>query len=231
MMRRMQPLCWAVAGLLVAGAALADNGLAVNSAAAARGTSNGLQVTCAPNGSAGNVFVQSDEANAEKHFLMRFTLEPSTLTLAAGKAIRIGTMSTEASDQNMVVLFLKRSIGDQFQLRFWFLTDTVPLSTAAANMTQIFLANYLGAEQTLTRTVEIEWTASSAPGANDGSIHIRRYNEAGDTLQADNSISGLDTDTLEVGHARFGILGGTGNTTVNCTSPGHYFFDEFESYR
>lgn len=216
----------AVVGLLAAELASATNALDVTAGAALLGTSNGLEVTCRDilDGVTANVFVQSDHPASEKHYRARFAIRLDQLALNSGKAIRIAAISDDADDNHLVV-FMKKSTGNQWQARLWYKTDTVALSAGP----QIFWADASVFPQTATRILEVEWTASTGPGANNGTAHIRRFSDAGAQIGI-GSLANLDTDTKEISFFRAGILGGTGNAT-NCSGTGDYHFDEFESYR
>ena len=68
--------------------------------------------------------------------------------------------------------------------------------------------------------IELDWRASTAPGANNGGL----------TLWIDNiqqvDLTGVDNDTWRVDRARLGALSG-----IDAGTTGIYYFDAFESRR
>ena len=96
-MRNSVKLGWAAAfGLLVASsAAWGAAGVTVNGTAAMNGTSFGMSVNL--DGTATNAFVVSQHPTDETHFLFRFFINPGTVNITPGTALRIGAVGDEAA--------------------------------------------------------------------------------------------------------------------------------------
>lgn len=209
-------LALAGTALLVASGAFAANTLTVVPGAAMNGTTQGLSVNL--DGSTNNVYVESAHPNNETHYHARFWINPATTAInAQNKSIRIAGLGDDVAAQH-VLLFLRRNGSDNsMRLNTWYKADTGSF-VSGPGMFLMFQTNI-----NQPRQVEIEWTAATAPGANDGSLFVRRLAPT----TAEESITGLDTDTLQVDNYRQGLLAGSG---ANATG-GAYHFDEFESYR
>ncbi|MBP7588724.1 MAG: hypothetical protein KBA72_12295 [Thermoanaerobaculia bacterium] len=217
----MKKLTLAVALLLsfaLAGSASAANSLAVTAGAALNGTNFGLAVST--DGSANNVFVQSDHPTDETHYLIRFWLNPSTVSIDPNTSIRIGAIGDDGAAGQHVVFFLRHDVPvagtPQYTVNAW-RKDDAGTFVFANNLFHTFVSG------AAARQYEFEWTRSTGVNTNDGSFRMTRLNPTVVTKTNSN----LDNDTLQADNIRIGILSGSG---VNGNS-GSFFFDEFESYR
>jgi hypothetical protein len=203
----------AVLVVIGTGSAFAANSLAVTAGGAA-GSDFKLEVIC--DGSSNNVFVQSNHPTGESHYLIRFWMNPALLNLTANQSIRIGAIGDNVQGQH-VLLFMKRNMADNsFRLNTWYNTDTGPYTAGPG----VFLM--LQTNQNQWRQVEVEFTAGTAPGSNDGELVVRRIAPTA----ASASVTGLNTSQRGVDNFRWGSLAGT------CASGnGAFYLDEFESYR
>lgn len=203
--------------LLAAGPALAVNELDVTNAAAQNGTTWGLAIEI--DGSTNNVFVESAHPTDETHYLIRFWLDPEVLSLDENSAVRFGGIGDDnATFGQHVLLFLRRDNPgsvNQYLLNAWGRSDTG---------NYVFMGSLFFGFPTnpLPRQIEVEWTAASAPGANDGSLRVTRV--GGPQF----IVNSMDTDQINVDNIRIGALAGSG---ASAAAPSALYFDEFESYR
>ena len=217
-MKRIVLAIGLVLALAFATGGYAVNSLVVSAGAALNGTGFGLSVN--HDGSANNVYVDSTHPTDETHYLFRFWISPATLVLDPNTAIRIAAVGDDGAPAQHVVLFLRRDTATtphQWLLNAWRKDDTGTYVFANS----LFHSSITAADK--VRQYEFEWTAATAPGANNGSFRMTRLIP---TVVTKTNLS-LDNDTIQVDNIRIGTLAGAG---VNAVS-GAYFFDEFESYR
>jgi len=209
-------LTLAAVAVLAASTAFAANTITVTNGAAMNGTTFGMQTNL--DGSTNNVFVESQHPNNETHYRARFWLNVATTAIVQqNRSLRIGALGDDVAGQH-VILFLRRNGSDNsFRINTWYKADTGNFVAGPG----MFLTSQTNPNQ--ARQLEVEWTAASAPAANDGELVVRRLAPT----TADETASNLDTDTLQVDNFRMGLLAGSGNNA----SAGAYHFDEFESYR
>ena len=182
-----------------------DSGdLRVSTTAALGGSSFGMQAVLDDNVP---IYVVDSTPSAEAQYRARFYFDPNTITMSNNNAhyILYGYSGT-----SLVVTRIEfRYSSGNYQLRAAILTDGRTWRTT--NWFTIADA---------THTVEISWLASTAVGANNGSL----------TFWIDGqqraSLTGVDNDTHRIETVRLGALAGIDNGTR-----GIYFFDTFESRR
>lgn len=209
-------LILAAALVLVASSAFAVNSITVTNAAAMNSTTWGMQTNL--DGSTNNVFVESTHPASETHYLFRFWISPATAVITQqNRSLRIAGVGDNTNGQHLLIFLRRNGSDNSYRLNSWYKGDT-GLYQAGPGMFLVFQTN-----PNSPRQIEVEWTASSGPGANDGSYVIRRLQPT----TAEESITGLDNDTLRVDNFRQGLLAGSGSNA----SGGAYYFDEFESYR
>jgi hypothetical protein len=144
----------------------------------------------------------------ESRYRARFYFDPNSLTMANGKAHYI--MAARNATTEVVRLEMRRNSGN-YQIRAnvrgdgggytntgWFTITDAPHS------------------------IEIDWMASTGPGANNGSLRlwIDNSNSASPTA----TVSGVDNDTRRVESARLGPQAG-----IDSGTSGTEFFDAFVS--
>jgi hypothetical protein len=206
--------------LVGASAGHAVNSLSVINNPVAVDNTSGKTLSINLDGSNTNVYVETQHPNNEKHYRLRFWVNPHTVNLDANKSIRLGALNGQdpAGGQHTII-FLKRNDADSsWRINTWYKTDTNPFVAGPG----VFIVSQ--AAQNQWRQVEIDWKAATAPGANNGQVRIQR------TAPTTSSVTGpqnLDNDTHEVDDSRYGCIAGSG---VNANS-GAVLFDEFESYR
>jgi RHS repeat-associated protein/CSLREA domain-containing protein len=181
-----------------------DNGdLSVSTAAALKGT-YGLQTVIDDNNS---IFVTDDTPAAEPRYRARFYFDPNSITMASGDAFFIfkGYTGTSTDVLRMEV----RNSSGAYQLRGGLLTDgSVWTNTNWFTITDA------------SHSMEVDWRAASAAGANDGAL----------TLWIDGNqladLTGVDNDTWRIDRDRLGAISG-----VDTGTRGTYYLDAFESRR
>jgi hypothetical protein len=213
----MNPIRFAVAGLLVASAALAENTLAVTSTAALQGTTRGLQVTCDPAGTK-SVYVQTSHPALEKHYKASFFLRLNGLNLTAGQRVRIARLQTNLGER-VRVLLRKASNGD-------FYLDLQYRDEAMATFATRGLLLTTAAAKNATRKVVLEWNSDTSNGAGDGFIKLSRSTTSFTTFSTA-TVSAIDNDTMRIDAMRIGLLA----NWAGCATKSSFHFDEFVSVR
>jgi hypothetical protein len=154
------------------------------------------------------LFVTDDTPNAESRYRARFYFDPNSITMASGDAhiIFSGLMDTST---NMIRVEFRQFSGT-YQLRAKLLLDD---GNTWVNSNWVTISD-------APHAIEFDWQASSAAGANNGSlaIWIDGMQQAG--------LTGVDNDTLRVDRVRLGPI-----TALDATTSGTYYFDAFESRR
>ena len=177
--------------------------LSVTGAAALVG-SKGLQAVIDDTNA---IYVAEDTPNAEPRYRARFYFDPNSISMAGGDThyIFLGYAGTSTA----VVQGQFRFYSSQYQMRFrlindsgtWLNTSWFPISDAA-------------------HAFEIDWSASTAAGANNGYLTFWI-----DGTQKAN-LTGVDNDTRRIDRVRLGPRSG-----LDSGTKGTYYFDAFESRR
>ena len=177
--------------------------LSVSPSAALAG-SQGLQVVIDDNNP---MYVADDRANAEAHYRVRFYFDPNSISMASGNAHYIfsGLMG---STTELVRLNFRSSSGS-YQLSAILLTD----SSTSVNTGWFTMSD-------APHVIELEWQASSAAGANNGSLRVWL-----DGTQIA-ELTNIDNDTHRIDLAVIGPYSG-----IDTGTRGTYFIDAFESRR
>jgi len=153
------------------------------------------------------ISVSDDSPNAEPRYRARFYFDPNSIPMTSGDAHFIFKGFAGASTEVLKVEF--RQSGGAYQIR-----------AALSNDVSSFINSSFFTISDGPHFIEIDWRASTAPGANNGGL----------TLWIDNvqqvDLTGVDNDTWQVDSAKLGALSGIDNGTR-----GTYFFDAFESKR
>ena len=153
------------------------------------------------------LYVTDDTPNAEPRYRARFKFDPNTLVLPNQQAHYIFYGYTGAS---MVVLRLEfRNYNGAYQVR-----------TDLRNDGGAWTASSWYAITDAPHTLEFDWRAATALGANNGGL----------TLWIDgtqkSAITGIDNDTLRIDRIRLGAIAG-----LDVGTQGSYYFDGFKSTR
>lgn len=183
--------------------------MAVTTAAALEGT-YGLQAT-----HNGTVYVEDTTPAAETHFLARFWFDANDYLMSTvgseGDTIRIFQAHDTTTGIAILRIYMVRRLsaggGQVYRIRTYTRRD----DGSMARGENLSLAN-------IPRHIELEWQASSAPGANDGFARLTRL-DTGQTRET----TGVDNDTYAIDLVRLGIFGGDGSGTI--------YFDSYESFR
>jgi hypothetical protein len=177
--------------------------LSVTSAAALAG-SYGMQALINDNN---RIFVQDDSPTAETRYRARFLFDPHGIKMAKNDQHVVFT-GLDASGVTVAQIEL-RYAGGGYQLRAAQAPDGKSLVSTA--WTTISNGRH---------SVEIDWQAASAVGANNGTL----------TLWIDGAqkavLTGIDNDTRRVETAQLGAVSG-----IDSGTRGTYYFDAFESRR
>jgi hypothetical protein len=180
-----------------------DRGDLSVSTSAALGGGQGLQALIDDNN---NVYVNDDSPNSETRYRAHFYFDPNSIPMGVGNAHLI---FQGFSGTTQVLQLELRFQATGYELRALLANDAkglistnwIPLSDAP-------------------HAIELDWRASTAPGANNGGLTIW----IDGVQQAD--LPGVDNDTCRVDQARLGPSSG-----IDSGTRGTYFFDSFESRR
>jgi hypothetical protein len=149
---------------------------------------------------------------AEPRYRARFYFDPNAILMTNGNAhfLFYGYQGTTS-----VVLRIEfRRFNDTYQLRAAALNDAPPTGAATWRTTSYVTIS------DAPHSLELDWQAATAPGANNGSLTFWI-----DGVQRP-SLTGLDNDTRRIDIARLGPIGG-----LDTGTRGSYYFDAFESRR
>ena len=177
--------------------------LSVTTAAALIGA-NGLQAVLDDNIS---IYVTDDSPSAEPSYRVRFYFDPNTITMANGNAHFLFYGYTGTSIVVTRVEF-RRSSG-VYQLRAALRND----GSTFTNTSWFTISD-------APHYVELDWRASTGPGANNGGLTLW----IDGTQQA--NLTGIDNDTRRIDRVQLGAVAG-----VDSGTRGTYYFDAFESRR
>jgi uncharacterized protein YjiK len=154
-----------------------------------------------------NIYVTDDSPNAEPRYRARFYFDPNSVAMASGDTQNIFNGYMGASTVVMKVVF--RFSSGAYQVRVALLND----ATGWTNTAWSTISD-------APHSIEFDWRASTAPGANNGGITFWI-----DGLQKAN-IATVDNDTRRIDRVRLGPVAGVDTGTRGAT-----YFDAFESRR
>jgi hypothetical protein len=154
------------------------------------------------------IYVTDDMPNAEPRYRARFYFDPNSILMVSGEAHYIFKGFVGASAEVLRVEF--RQSSGAYQIRAALLDD----GTTWINTNTWYTIS------DASHSIELDWRASTAPGANNGGLTLW----IDGVQQAD--LTGVDNDTRRVDRARLGALSG-----IDAGTRGTYFFDAFESRR
>jgi len=153
------------------------------------------------------IYVTDDLPNAETDYRARFYFDPNSIMMASNDAHYIfhGYSATSTVVLRIEIRFYKGN----YQLRSSLIND----KTTWTNSSWFTISD-------APHSIEIAWHASTASGANNGSL----------TLWIDNlqraALTGVDNDTRRIDRIQLGAVSG-----LDSNTRGIYYFDAFESRR
>lgn len=153
------------------------------------------------------IYVTDDTPNAEARYRLRFYFDPNSITMSNGNAHYIFYGYTGTSTDVLRVEF-RRSSG------------IYQINAALRNDKSTWTSTSWFTISDAPHSLELDWRASTAAGANNGSLTFWI-----DGIQQAN-LTGVDNDTRRIDRVRLGAVSGLDSGTA-----GTYFFDAFESRR
>jgi hypothetical protein len=181
-----------------------DSGnLSVSSAAALVGN-QGMQALINDNNS---IFVTDDTPNAEPRYRVRFYFDPNSISMASGDNHFIFRGFTGAS-----TLVLR--------VQFRFRNGSYALRAALRDDASTWTSSNWFTISDAPHSIELDWRAASAVGANDGGLTFWL-----DGAQQAN-LTNIDNDTRRIDRIRLGAVAG-----IDSGTRGTEYFDAFESRR
>jgi hypothetical protein len=182
--------------------AVTDGGdLSVSTAAALSGN-YGMQALLNDSNVIG---VRDDKPNNENNYRVSFNFDPNSVIIANGNAHHI-FWGFNGSGMEIFSLVLG-NINNQYILFIANFDDSG--APTLGDFVDISDAPHL---------IELEWRASSAPGANNGIFSLR----VDGALRS--NMTGIDNDTRRLEYVRLGAFGSIGSTR------GTYYYDNFQSW-
>jgi hypothetical protein len=177
--------------------------LSVSTSAALVGA-RGLQALINDNNA---LYLVDDRPVAEARYRARFYFDPNTITMASGDTHLIFSGRNAAATTVLRIEF--RLSGGAYQLRSLILDDATT-----------FTSSGWFTISDAPHPVEIDWRASSGPGANNGGLTFWI-----DGAQKAN-VTGIDNDTRRVDTVRLGP-----SADIDTGTRGTEYLDAFESRR
>ena len=139
---------------------------------------------------ANQIFVTDDTPNAETRYRFRIYFDPNSITTDDWDEFSIVRCTDEGVTTIFYLSIVYLAAEGGFTTRVNYETDT-----GDGNSTRFPLVDGVN-------MIEIDWKASSAPGANDGEIKIY----TGEDVTLKETVSNLDTDTFSIGEIDIGIF-------------------------
>lgn len=152
------------------------------------------------------IYVQDDTPTSETRYRCRFYFDPNGITMASADSHFL-LFAYKTGGATAYLLQFRYDIGVGYQIRLGVQNDT----PAYQYTTYTVITD-------APHYIEVDWKASSAPGANDGFgyIWIDGANEK--------SVTGIDNDTYAVDYIQLGAV-----TSIDTGTRGTYYFDAFAS--
>lgn len=208
----------AALALLLNLAGPADAGTLTVETASKNAGSFGLKVT--PD--ATPAYVQSSHPSAEKTYRVRFYLNLLRLNLASGSSFDVfaayngaDPLPSAAATGNAVLRVAVRQVGSNKVLDVFTRTDSGEVQTSTS---PALVDGW--------RHIELQWSAATAAGANNGLVNlwVNGVAQAG--------LSSLDSDTQVINYARWGsVTGATTGTPPVGAGTNTFRLDDFGSQR
>ncbi|MCC6454730.1 MAG: prolyl oligopeptidase family serine peptidase [Caldilineaceae bacterium] len=153
------------------------------------------------------LYVDDNRPNGERRYRARFYFDPNAMAMAQANSLEI--FRGYAGTWPAVFEIQLRFYNGRYQVRAGILND----GTTWRHSVWFALSD-------APHSLELDWQAATAPGANDGSLTFW----LNDVQRS--QLTGIDNDTRQVDRVRWGAIGG-----VDSGTRGTYFFDAFESRR
>ena len=154
----------------------------------------------------GALYVRDDAPAAESRYRARFYVDPNSISMASGNA---PYLFYGYSNGTVILRVQLRSNAGVYQLRASVRSDANVWSNS----------NYVTISDA-PHSVEIDWRAASAAGANNGALTLWIDGAQQQTL------GGIDNDTLRMDFVTLGAVGG-----IPTGTRGALYLDAFESRR
>ncbi|MEA3440386.1 MAG: hypothetical protein U9R58_08895, partial [Chloroflexota bacterium] len=174
--------------------------LSVTTGAALVGT-YGMQAVIDDNNA---IYVTDDTPNGETEYVARFYFDPNSISMAEGDNHTIFYGYKDAISP-VVRVELRYSSGN-YQIRVQVRKDFLFANTSYYTISDG------------EHYIEIDWKASTSPGANDGELTLWI-----DGVQKE-QLTNIDNDSLFIDQARLGAV-----AEIDSGTRGTYYFDAFES--
>jgi len=161
-----------------------------------------------------SIYVTDWSPYADRRYRARFYFDPNSITMASGNA------------HYLLYAYLKDTTTGVLRLEFRCTTSACPgagtyqVRAEAATDTTSWSGTSWYAITDASHYFEIDWGASSAPGANNGVLKLWIDGVLKQTL------STIDNDTRQIDWVRLGAVSG-----VDTGTRGTYYFDAFTSTR
>lgn len=193
--------------------AAAANTLAVTGAAALEG-SFGLEIT--RDGTTNAVYVQDNSPNAETTGRVVFRVDPNSMPLPNNtqEAIFIAAGPDPGGGSATFRVYLVRSNLGAYRVRAYCRIDDGPGIPNWARTNSCTLGD-------AARQVQVEWSTSTSPGANDGICRITRLDNG-----CSHEETGLDIDDRDWRRSRLGLV-----TSIDSGISGSFYLDDYQSFR
>jgi hypothetical protein len=153
------------------------------------------------------IYVTDDSPAAESIYTARFAFDPNSIAIKNGND-HVIFRAVNASDAVVLELEL-RATGRGYSVRLGAATDS----------TTVTRSGWTPIDDAPT-SIELNWRASTAPGANNGTVVLKLNGTAAATL------AGIDNDTRRIERTYLGAVSGIDNGTRGTS-----FFDGFEARR
>ena len=150
---------------------------------------------------------RDDTPNAEPRYRARFYFDPNSITMVNGDSHVI--FGGYSGTTTMVVRVLFRRYNNAYQVRAALTNDGTTWTSSS----------WFGISDA-PHSLEIDWKASTAAGANNGWLTF--WIDGGQNA----NLTGIDNDTRKIDQVRLGAVNG-----IDAGTRGTYFFDAFESRR
>lgn len=220
----MKALKYALVGLgilLIGGSAMAATSLSVLPIAAMDGTNYGLVVTF--DGSTSTAYVQDDSPTDETTYRASFWIDRSggiTMDNCSGGCVTSHTMFLMREDTagTVVRVMLRRLAADNANGPRY----AVRVGTKSNGGTFSYVGGVVLSETSKKKNIMIEWQA----GNGNGVTRISKRNASADAWNLQAEVTTLTNDNYNIDYVRLGAT-----SSVDATTTGDLWLDEFESYR
>jgi hypothetical protein len=156
-----------------------------------------------------SIFVTDERPASERRYRARVYFDPNSISMASGDT-HVLFYGYAVGGNALAVLRLElRYVTPNYQVRAGLLNN----SRAWSDTAWVTLSD-------ATHSLEWDWRAASAAGANDGGLTLWL-----DGVQQSN-LTGVDNDTRRIDRVELGAV-----TGIDANTRGTYFFDAFEARR